>query len=233
MRAVVLLTASMSLANLQLALAHDFRDVSLLRTALIHRSHGSPNNERLEFLGDSVVNCAIALALYKKFPELPEGDLSRLRANLVSEPALASLADSLGIGAYLALGAGEVKTGGSHRPSILADALEALLGAVMLDGGFEAACIAVERVFAVPLAAVSPTTTVKDAKTLLQEYLQHRHLPLPKYDVVAIHGASHEQEFEVMCVLEHFNLRCTGRGSSRRRAEQEAARHAYEQVLRT
>ena len=124
----------MSLGALQQLLGYDFRDLSLLRTALTHRSHGSPNNERLEFLGDAVLNCVIALALYRKFPDIPEGDLSRLRATLVSEPALAALAEPLGLGQRLMLGAGEVKSGGVHRPSILADAMEALMGAVLLDG---------------------------------------------------------------------------------------------------
>lgn len=222
----------MTLAVIQERLGHEFRDASLLRDALTHRSYGSPNNERLEFLGDSVVNCMVALALYRKFPFLPEGDLSRLRASLVSEPALAALADTLGVGPCLKLGGGEIKTGGGNRPSILADAVEALMGAVLMDGGFDAALAAVERVFAAPLAAVNPVTTGKDPKTLLQEYLQHRRMPLPKYGVAAIHGASHAQEFEVECVIDHLNLRTTGRGSSRRRAEQEAARLACEQVMR-
>lgn len=209
-------------------IGHAFTDCSLLQRALTHRSHSAAHNERLEFLGDSVLNCAIALALYQKFPDLPEGELSRLRASLVSQPALAAVAESLGLSAHLALGEGELKSGGAKRPSILSDALEALLGAVLLDGGFDAARQVVGRIFAQALDNISPITAGKDAKTLLQELLQRKRQPLPSYVVAAIRGEAHEQEFEVECVIAHLNIRCTGRGSSRRRAEQEAARRAYE-----
>ncbi|MBM3343494.1 MAG: ribonuclease III [Betaproteobacteria bacterium] len=216
-----------ALKALQQSLGHAFKDLSLLRRALTHRSYGATHNERLEFLGDSVVNCAIAAALYYKFPELPEGELSRLRASLVSEPALARLASQLKLGDILLLGEGELKSGGARRPSILSDAVEALFGAVMIDGGFNAARDAVERVFSAALTEVDPNTTGKDAKTMLQEFLQRKRLPLPQYTVAAIRGEAHEQEFEVQCVIEQLHVRCTGKGSSRRRAEQDAARQAY------
>ncbi len=217
----------MEISALQGRLGYAFKDTDLLRRALTHRSHGAVHNERLEFLGDSVVNCTIALALYLKFPDLPEGELSRLRASLVSQPALAALADSLALGTYLALGDGELKSGGGRRPSILSDALEAVLGAVLLDGGFEAARQVVQGIFNAALASINPSTTGKDAKTLLQEWLQRKRQALPQYTVVAVRGEAHEQEFEVECVIEHLNIRCAGRGVSRRRAEQEAAGLAY------
>jgi ribonuclease-3 len=223
----------MEINVLQRRLGYEFQDRDLLRRALTHRSHGAVHNERLEFLGDSVVNCTIALALYQKFPDLPEGELSRLRASLVSQPALAALAESLALGDYLALGDGELKSGGGRRPSILSDALEAVLGAVLLDGGFEAAQQVVQGIFDAALVSINPSTTGKDAKTLLQEWLQRKRQVLPQYAVVAIHGEAHEQEFEVECVIEHLNIRCTGRGVSRRRAEQEAARLAYQLTQQT
>jgi ribonuclease-3 len=220
----------MNLDGVQRGIGYRFRDSTLLRRALTHRSFGAAHNERLEYLGDSVVNCAVALALYQKFPALPEGELSRLRASLVSQPALAVLAEGLELGSHLALGEGEVKSGGARRPSILSDALEAVLGAVMLDGGFDAAFAVVQGVFRAPLAAIDPDTTGKDAKTLLQELLQRKRLALPNYAVSAIRGEAHEQEFEVECVIEPLNIRCTGKGSSRRRAEQEAARIALQRA---
>lgn len=220
----------MLLDEVQRSLGYIFRDPVLLRRALTHRSHSAAHNERMEFLGDSVVNCTIALSLYQKFPQLPEGELSRLRASLVSQSALAALAQQLSLGAHLSLGEGELKSGGARRPSILSDALEAVLGAVMLDGGFEAARGVVEHVFQSSLASISPQSAGKDAKTRLQELLQQHRQALPLYNVTAIRGDAHEQEFEVECVIPHLNLRCTGRGSSRRRAEQEAARLAYDRA---
>jgi ribonuclease-3 len=221
----------MELVAVQQRIGYEFKNSDLLRRALTHRSHGAQHNERLEFLGDSVVNCTIALALYRKFPDLPEGELSRLRASLVSQPALASLADSLALGSHLALGDGELKSGGDRRPSILSDALEAVLGAVLLDGGFEAARQVVQGIFDAALTSISPSNTGKDAKTLVQEWLQRKRQGLPQYAVVAIRGEAHEQEFEVECVIEHLNLRCTGKGVSRRSAEQEAARQVYQRLV--
>ncbi len=223
----------MNVDALQKRIGYAFQDSSLLRRALTHRSYSASHNERLEFLGDSVVNCAIALELYRKFPDFPEGELSRLRASLVSQSALASLAESLGLGEYLLLGEGELRSGGARRPSILSDAMEAILGAVMLDGGFAAAQETVRLVFKQMLAAVSPGTAGKDAKTLLQELLQSKRMALPQYVVAAIRGEAHDQEFEVECVIEPLHIRCKGSGSSRRRAEQEAAQRAYQRASMT
>lgn len=204
-----------------------FNDPALLKRALTHRSHGAEHNERLEFLGDSVVNCAIALELYRKFPALDEGDLSRLRANLVSQESLAVIAQQAGLGERLLLGEGELKSGGFRRPSILADALEAVVGAAFLDGGFGAAHAVVQQLFAAALVTIDPRTSGKDPKTLLQELLQGRHLPLPRYAVIATRGEAHEQLFEVECVIPDLQIRSVGEGSSRRSAEQAAARRAY------
>lgn len=220
----------MRLEVVQQRIGYCFKDSELLCRALTHRSFNATHNERLEFLGDSVVNCTVALALYQKFPDLPEGELSRLRASLVSQPALAALAEMLRLGSDLMLGEGEVKSGGAERPSILSDALEAVIGAVLLDGGFDAAREVVNGIFKSSLASINPDTTGKDAKTLLQELLQRRRLALPLYTVAAIRGEAHQQEFEVECMIEHLNIRCMGKGSSRRRAEQEAAQLAFEQA---
>lgn len=173
------------------------------------------------------MNCAVALALYRKFPDLNEGDLSRLRASLVSQPTLAAIANTHGLGTYLRLGEGELKSGGAKRPSMLADAVEAVLGAAFLDGGFDAADSIVQALFGEALTTIDPTTTGKDAKTLLQEYLQSRRLPLPRYAVVAVRGEAHEQMFQVECDIPELGIRCEGSGTSRRSAEQEAARAAY------
>jgi ribonuclease-3 len=199
----------------------------LLRRALTHRSHGSVNNERLEFLGDSVVNCVVALALYQKFPQLSEGELSRLRASLVNQQSLCIIAQECGLGEHLLLGEGELKSGGFRRPSILADAVEAVIGAVFLDGGFDGARAVVRRLFATSLDTIDPRTTGKDPKTLLQEYLQGRRIALPQYAVVATDGEAHEQLFHVECLIPELDIRTLGDGSNRRSAEQKAARLAY------
>jgi ribonuclease III len=209
-----------------------FSDRDLLVRALTHRSFGAAHNERLEFLGDSVVNCAVALELYRKFPNLTEGELSRLRASLVSQPSLAAIAQAHDIGAHLRLGEGELKSGGAQRPSMLADALEAVVGAAFLDGGFEAARHVVRTIFASALENIDPLTSGKDAKTLLQEYLQSRKLPLPRYSVLGVSGEAHEQHFHVECEIAQLNIRTPGEGSSRRTAEQQAARAAYECATR-
>lgn len=220
----------MDLERFSTSLGYRFRNADLLLRALTHRSHSAAHNERLEFLGDSVVNCAVALALYRKFPGLTEGDLSRLRASLVSQPSLAAIANTHRFGAYLRLGEGELKSGGANRPSMLADAVEAVLGAAFLDGGFDAADIIVQTLFGEALTGIDPTTTGKDAKTLLQEYLQAQRLPLPRYSVVAVRGVAHEQMFEVECDIPELGIRSQGSGTSRRSAEQEAARAAYAQA---
>lgn len=216
----------MSAEALAKKLGHDFSDKNLLRTALTHRSYGTPNNERLEFLGDGVLNFAIAAALFKRFPELPEGDLSRLRANLVRQDALHQLALALDIGNLLRLGEGEMKSGGSQRPSILADALEALFGAVHLDAGFEAAQRVIVDLYAPLFDQLKPGQAQKDAKTRLQEWLQGRKKPLPRYQMLSTSGAAHEQRFEVSCEIDNPPLRTTGQGASRRIAEQVAADNA-------
>jgi ribonuclease III len=207
-----------------------FHDPALLKRALTHRSYGAEHNERLEFLGDSVVNCAIALELFRRFPALDEGDLSRLRANLVSQESLAAIAREARLGERLLLGEGELKSGGFRRPSILADAVEAVVGAAFLDGGFAAAQAVVERLFAVPLAGIDPRASAKDPKTLLQELLQGRRLALPRYAVIATRGEAHEQLFEVECAIPELEIRSVGEGTSRRSAEQCAARRAYAMV---
>lgn len=207
-------------------LGHQFADQKLLRTALTHRSFGTPNNERLEFLGDGILDCVIAAALYRRFNDLPEGDLSRLRANLVRQETLHQLALQLSIGEALRLGEGELKSGGAQRPSILADALEALFGAIYLDAGFDAAAAVVLKLYAPLLDALQPGKVRKDAKTGLQEWLQGRKKPLPRYILIEASGAAHEQSFAVACELDDPPLRTLGQGSSRRIAEQNAAEQA-------
>lgn len=213
-------------ARLEKALAYSFRQPELLRQALTHRSHSSPHNERLEFLGDSVLNCTVATLLYRHFPVLKEGELSRLRANLVRQEALADIAAALGLGDALRLGEGELKSGGFRRPSILADALEAIFGAIYLDAGFEAAQVTIERLYQSRIEQIDPRQSGKDAKTALQEWLQGRRLPLPLYILRETHGEAHAQEFVIDCSIPAIDLQASGRGGSRRAAEQEAAQSA-------
>lgn len=220
----------MDYGPLQRKLGYSFSQASLLQQAVTHRSHAAPHNERVEFLGDSVLNCCIAHDLYQRFPDLKEGELSRVRANLVRQETLAELAQRLDLGAYLRLGEGELKSGGFRRPSILADGLEALLGAVFLDGGFAAAQSVIRGLYASLLEHLNPETLGKDPKTLLQELLQGRKLPLPRYAVVATKGAAHNQQFQVECQIPQLAIRTTGFGASRRIAEQEAAQLAFEQA---
>lgn len=212
--------------RLQQALGYTFARSDLLTQALTHRSYGALNNERLEFLGDSILNCTVARALYDAFPELPEGSLSRLRANLVRQETLADIAVTLKLGESLRLGEGELKSGGFRRPSILADALESLFGAIFLDAGFEAAQRVVRGLFDPLVAKIDPRASGKDPKTELQEILQSRRLPLPDYRLVGTQGEAHDQSFIVECVLAKPVLSTRGIGKSRRAAEQEAARQA-------
>jgi ribonuclease-3 len=198
-------------------------DIALYEAALTHRSASGRNNERLEFLGDAVLNLLAAEMLYRRFPSSSEGDLSRLRANLVSEGPLAQVAQSLGVGDELRLGSGELKTGGFRRESILADALEALIGAVYLDRGLEEARALVERLAAPLVEALPAPGDLKDPKTRLQERLQGRGLALPAYTVERVQGEPHAQHFTVRCEVPELGLAETGEGSSRRRAEQDAA----------
>jgi ribonuclease-3 len=211
-------------------LGHDFGAPDLLAQALTHRSHGARHNERLEFVGDAVLNCVVALALYQRFPQTDEGELSRARASLVNRDTLARIARRLGLGEAVRLGEGELRSGGADRGSILADALEAVFGAVFLDGGYPAARGAVLAVFGPRIASLDPERPAKDAKTQLQEALQARHEPLPEYQLVAKSGPEHHRVFEVVCRIAGLGLQTTGRGTSLQRAQQDAARAMLERL---
>lgn len=211
-------------------LGYQFDQSALLQRALTHRSFSSAHNERLEFLGDSVLNCTIAKYLYQTYPDVPEGDLSRLRSNLVNQQALAVLAQQLNIGELLALGEGELKSAGARRPSILADALEAVFGAVLLDSDFATAEKVVLGLYVPFIANMDLQSLGKDAKTQLQEYLQGRKFPLPKYSVIEIKGEAHAQTFVVECEIEKLKIKTRGEGHSRRVAEQVAADAAYKRI---
>jgi len=204
-------------------LGHRFREPALLEAALTHRSAGPANYERLEFVGDALLNCVIAVRLYHEFPEASEGELSRYRAALVSGSSLAEVAAELGLGERLRLGGGELKSGGFRRLSILADALEAVFGAVYLDAGYDAAAAVVGRLYAGRLGRLPAAGELKDPKTRLQELLQGRGHALPVYVVDSVSGEPHEQTFAVTCSVEALGLSASGSGSSRRKAEQEAA----------
>ncbi|MBI0325900.1 ribonuclease III [Burkholderia plantarii] len=221
----------MSQSQLESRLRYEFRNAELLRQALTHRSHSATHNERLEFLGDSVLNCAVAALLFQRFGKLDEGDLSRVRANLVKQQSLYEIAQALNIADGLRLGEGELRSGGFRRPSILADAFEAIIGAVFLDGGFEAAQGVIKRLYIPILDHIDPRTLGKDAKTLLQEYLQGHKIALPTYTVVATHGAAHNQQFEVECTVPKLDVKVSGSGASRRAAEQAAAKKALDEVM--
>ena len=207
-------------------LPYRFVNDSLLTQALTHRSFSAQNNERLEFLGDGALNFIIAQQLFQRFQALDEGDLSRLRAQLVKEATLCEIAQSLDVGAALKLGEGELKSGGWRRPSILADALEALVGAVYLDGGYAEAEAMVIALFADKLATIDPNVIDKDPKSLLQEHLQGQKLAVPEYKVTQLAGEAHAQLFMVECYIEKLNIRTAGEGTSRRIAEQQAANYA-------
>jgi ribonuclease-3 len=199
--------------------------------ALTHRSFNAQHNERLEFLGDSILSFLIAQELYQRFPKIDEGDLSRLRAQLVKESSLSSIATSMGLGDFIQLGEGELKSAGWRRPSILADTLEAMIGAIYLDAGIEPAYQFVLRFFEKQLNEIDPKLIQKDAKTLLQELLQSQKSDLPIYTVVSIEGEAHSQSFTIECTIKKFNIKTQGIGQSRRIAEQEAASKAYQLML--
>jgi ribonuclease-3 len=211
-------------------LGYELRQPELFRAALTHRSAPGPNNERLEFLGDAVLNLVIAQSLFTAFPEASEGDLSRLRSRLVSSEPLAEVASAIGLGDVLQLGSGELKTGGFRRQSILADAFEAVCGALFLDGGLDAAGAVIQRLFEPRIAALPAPAALKDAKTRLQEYLQSRGLALPRYSVDHTEGEAHEQTFHVVCDVPGIGACAQGSGSSRRRAEQEAAERVLQEI---
>jgi ribonuclease-3 len=216
--------------GLERLIGHDFSNKALLTQALTHRSFGSTNNERLEFLGDGVLNFIVASQLYLKFPKLDEGDLSRLRAHLVKEPTLGKIALTLNIGDALKLGEGELKSGGWRRPSVLADALEAMIGAVFLDAGFAAAEGVVIKLFTPLIEKIDPKAIGKDPKSLLQEYLQSKKIDVPTYEVLAIEGEAHCQTFRVECRVAKYNIVTQGEGTSRRAAEQQAAELANQEI---
>ncbi|MDQ7988123.1 MAG: ribonuclease III [Candidatus Dactylopiibacterium sp.] len=215
------------------ALDYRFERPALLRQALTHASYSSDHNERLEFLGDSIVDMLVSMLLFERFPTLREGELSRLRAQFVKQEALHRIAQQIGLGEYLLLGEGEQRNGGRERPSMLADALEAVFGAIYLDGGFEAVRGVITRLYAAQLATLDPARSFKDAKTALQEVMQARRLPLPRYEMVAERGEAHAREFEVRCVVEALGLATHGVGTSRRIAEQMAASAALQELERT
>ncbi len=204
-------------------LHYRFRDVELLRQALTHRSAAPLNNERLEFLGDAILDLVISEAVYNARPNAPEGDLSRLRSSLVKDSSLATLATDLEIGEHLILGSGEMKSGGHRRESILADALEALFGAIFLDSGIEAAQRVIEGVFKARLGALPDAADLRDPKTRLQEWLQARGMVLPDYELLSVTGAAHEQRFQVTCSVKNVDDVAHGESTTRRKAEQKAA----------
>ncbi len=204
-------------------LNYQFKDPALIRLALTHRSKNSQHNERLEFLGDSIINCIVAEALYQQFPEATEGELSRWRAVLVNRDSLGDLARQFDLGSYLYLGPGELKSGGGQRQSILSCAIEAVVGAMYLDGGFDLTHKTVMSWYESLLQSLSSASSHKDPKTLLQEYLQAKHLSLPVYQIENVEGAAHKQIFIISCSVEGLTEKTFGKGTSRRRAEQAAA----------
>ncbi|MBZ9537929.1 ribonuclease III [Modicisalibacter tunisiensis] len=211
-------------------IGHDFRDPALLELALTHRSYGGDNNERLEFLGDSIVNFVIGEALFQRFPQAREGQLSRLRARLVKGLTLAELAREFELGEQLRLGSGELKSGGFRRESILADAMEAVIGAIYLDAGMDAVKARILAWYGTRLESINLHDTQKDPKTRLQEFLQSRQSPLPRYEVVSVEGEAHAQTFTVECHVAMLDEHTLGVGSSRRHAEQQAAEQALHRL---
>ena len=218
-------------ASLSRIIHYTFNDPSFMIMALTHRSFSSQHNERLEFLGDSVLSFLIANEIYKRFPRIDEGDLSRLRAQLVKESSLSTIATSIGLGDFIRLGEGELKSAGWRRPSILADTFESIIGAIYLDGGIEPTHEFVLRFFETQLNEIDPKLIQKDPKTLLQELLQSKKSDLPIYTVVSIEGEAHSQTFTIECQIKKSNIKTQGVGNSRRIAEQEAASRAYQLML--
>ncbi|MFW5431549.1 MAG: ribonuclease III [Methylophilaceae bacterium] len=223
----------MTLDSLQKQLGYQFNKPALLAQALTHRSYANTNNERLEFLGDGVLNFIVAHQLFERFSKLPEGDLSRLRAQLVKEATLFEIAQTLKIGELLNLGEGELKSAGWRRPSILSDALEAIIGATYLEGGFPAAEALVLKLYTEKLDNIDPESIDKDAKSKLQEYLQSKKLDLAGYQVVSIEGEAHAQAFKVSCEIPKLKIATLGEGTSRRNAEQQAAELALEAIFKS
>ena len=221
-----------SLDALQRKIGHRFADPTLMERALTHRSYGADHNERLEFLGDAVLSLVVSSLLFDRFAGSDEGDLTRVRAHLVREDSLHKVALTLGLPEVLRLSEGEARGGGAQRVSILADALEAVIGATFLDGGFDAARTLVQRMFGEVIATTDIASWSKDAKTELQEWLQARRLPVPAYRIAATRGQAHAQTFEVECAVATLGLTQTGECRSRRIAEQEAARRMLDVLKR-
>ncbi|HEY0634854.1 MAG TPA: ribonuclease III [Gammaproteobacteria bacterium] len=219
-----------SIDRLQRGLGYHFTDEGMLHAALTHRSAGRDNNERLEFLGDAILSYVISDELFRRFPRADEGRLSRLRATLVRGDTLAIIARDLALGDYLHLGTGEMKSGGFRRESILADAFEAIIGAIFLDAGIDAAQTFILRHLGPRLAEADSTSSLKDPKTRLQEFLQSRHRPLPSYEVILVEGEEHAQSFRVACHVEGIAEPLQGVGNSRRKAEQMAAEEALKKL---
>ena len=217
-------------ARLSQRLGYQFSNVELLQQALTHRSAAKQHNERLEFLGDAVLGMVVAQALFKRFPTVPEGKLTRMRSTLVKGDTLAELGREADVGELLKLGPGELKSGGHRRSSIIADAMEAILGAIYLEAGLEATTEVILRLWQSRIDKLDPNEHPKDAKTRLQEFLQSRKLPLPVYEVVDISGKDHDQTFVVHCQIESLGKPMKGTGTSRRKAEQQAARNALEKL---
>lgn len=213
------------------SLNYQFNDVRLLELSLTHRSVAGANNERLEFLGDAVLDFVISEVVFRAHPLAPEGDLSRLRSSLVKDTTLAEIAAELGLGEHLILGSGERKTGGHRRDSILADALEAIFGAVYLDAGFDAAAKIIERTFGERLQNFPSADELRDPKTRLQEWLQARQMGLPKYELEDVTGQAHRQRFAVSCSVESADVTTRGSGTTRRNAEQQAAATMLEKLI--
>ncbi len=221
----------MNLEKFQTILDYQFKQPDLLEQALTHRSYSADkNNERLEFLGDSVLSLVITQHIYQRQPEADEGELSRIRSSLVNQEALARVARDIGLGDYIYLGGGELKSGGFRRSSILSDTLEAIIGAIYLDSGFGPAQDTILFLYRDYLLTLPDTDTLKDAKTRLQEYLQSRQLGLPEYKVIKTVGKSHDQVFTVTCSIASLKLEYSGEGSSRKKAEQDAARKTLDQI---
>ncbi|MGQ8365074.1 ribonuclease III [Glaciecola sp. 1036] len=223
---------STKLAQLQTSIGYQFNDQDLLLLALTHRSAAKQHNERLEFLGDSVLGMVIADTLFAKFPEEPEGTLTRMRASLVNRTTLAKIARELALGELIILGSGELKSGGRRRDSILSDTVEAIIGAIFLDAGFFEAQKSITNLFKQRVEKLDPSAQIKDSKTQLQEFLQSRKIALPEYKVIEVSGMDHAQTFEVSCEIEGADIVTTATGKSRRIAEQKAAEAALEKLVK-
>ncbi len=218
------------LQALEKVLDYEFKDKALLELALTHRSFHGSNNERLEFLGDSILNFIVAELLFKKFSDLDEGDLSRLRSQLVKESTLSEIGAAINIGEYLKLGEGELKSAGWRRPSIMADGIEAIIGALFMDGGIDASHLFITKSYQDRINSINPREIHKDPKSILQEFLQSKKIALPSYEIISIEGEAHSQFFKVNCSISELKLISEGEGTSRKVAEQMAAKVAMKML---